>query len=64
MAISSKTEYQGVNRRPTKGNVVYKGNRDFNLVSLAITLDPEGVQNAQDAGGNTDDKYIKVWDVS
>lgn len=26
---------------------------------LAVTLDPEEVEDAQDVGSNTDDKYIK-----
>ena len=29
-------------------------------VKLAITLDPEDVEGAQDTGGNTGDNYIKM----
>ena len=31
-----------------------------NSANLAVTLDPEEVEDAQDVRGNTDDKYIKT----
>lgn len=31
-----------------------------NSADLAVTLEPEEIEDAQDVGDNTDDKYIKT----
>ena len=59
----SETTYQDIHWGPTKENAVYKGNLDAwekYSVKLAITLDPEDVEDAQHVRSDTNNKKIKI----
>ena len=59
----SQTACQGIHWGPTKENAVYKGNLDAwekYSVKLAITLDPEDVEDAQHVRSDTNNKKINI----